>query len=69
MDTEEKCSCGARYKYKCQEEGGYKMCARELVEGISIIEAWNKKFIEKQEHLPLEFQKIILDNLSSLYEE
>jgi hypothetical protein len=43
IDTYEKCSCGARYKYKCSKESdsGYgKMCVREFKEqGITVMDA------------------------------
>ncbi len=41
-DTYERCSCGARYKYKCSKESssGYgKMCAKEYKAELTVLDA------------------------------
>ena len=70
-DNYERCSCGARYKAKCSKEslsGGGKMCVKDL-KAEQTIKEWSDEFAKNQETLPAEFQQILADNISELYEE
>lgn len=61
--TEPSCTCGKRPKHKCCKESGAggKMCLKE--------DTTTQDFINSQEELDYEFEKIIADNLSDLYLE
>lgn len=61
--TEPLCTCGKRPKHKCSEESGVggKMCLKE--------DTTLQDFINSQEELGYEFEKILADNLSDLYLE
>jgi hypothetical protein len=70
-DTYERCSCGARDRAKCSKEslsGGGKMCVKEL-KAEQTIKEWSEEFAKNQETLPAEFQQILADNISELYEK
>lgn len=65
------------------EHGSGKMCLRELeveaifldnsnintIKDLATGEIWYRQFVEDQEYLGHEFEKILLDNLSDLYLE
>jgi len=62
--TEPLCTCGKRPKHKCCEENEHnsgKMCLKE--------DTTIQDFINSQEELGYEFEKILADNLSDLYLE
>lgn len=62
--TEPLCTCGKRPKHKCCEESEHKsgkMCLKE--------DSTLQNFINSQEELGHEFEKILVDNLSDLYLE
>lgn len=58
------CTCGKRPKHKCCEENEHKNGKMCLKEDKTI-----QDFINSQEELGHEFEKILADNLSDLYLE
>ena len=62
--TEPLCTCGKRPKHKCCEESENKSGKMCLKEDTTI-----QDFINSQEELGHEFEKILLGNLSDLYLE